>query len=342
VKRICVLLLVALGAGCAAPTALAVDAPPAPRAQPVSSPTPAVVPPALQALEQKLAQIRFNSLSFSTRVDLAVPSATATNGISITAASTHHIVISTTGVLSLSPQLLSSTSTSEGFDPAEAVGGTLAQERRIGASIYRYDPSVARRDGGRPWIRSTRSRSAEELAAKLAPLSDVFSPLLGGLEGPKVIPTELFAPLQDDLDQAQSIREAGSATVDGQPTLAFTLTFSPAKLFKQVPSEERRRLAKPRKRRSTRSAALTVELWLTPNGLPLQTLTTYDAHGEGFTAQEDILGLEVPVLVHAPPGDQTIDQARLIEIERRRAKAIGRCIRRHPRRLQSCIKRGVG
>jgi hypothetical protein len=336
-----VLLLVVLGGGSVVPAARAADAPQAPPALAASAPTPAVVPPALQALEQKLAQIRFNSLRYSTRLDLGIQDSAHSNGISIsTAASTRHVVISTSGVLGLSPLLLSSTSTSEGVARGEALGGVAVKERRIGRTTYVYDPSVTRHDGGRPWIRSVRSRSEERLAAKLVPLTAALDPVLAGLEIPAAASTGPFGPLLEVLGAALSIQETGPATVDGQQTLAFTATLSSARLLERILSaKERRRVAKGKQLPDTH---FTLEVWLAPSGLPVRTVTTNDKRDEEFSSQEDILALEVPVVVHAPPVRQTIGQTHWLKIEKQRARAIGRCVRRHPRRAQSCIKRGAG
>jgi hypothetical protein len=189
-------------------------------------------------------------------------------------------------------------------------------------------------------IRSTRSPSAERLAAKLAPVTDVLDPVLAGLEGPAASSTAPFAALLEVLDEALSIQEVGPAAVDGQQTLAFTATLSSARLLERALSaKERRSLDKGKPLPNT---DFTLELWLAPSGLPVRTTTTSGPHGEELSSQEDILGLEVPVLVNAPPADQTISQARWMKIERRDEKAVGLCIRRHPRRAQACIKRGVG
>lgn len=338
-KRISVPLLLALSAGVTS-AVLVTGACAVLQALPASASAPAVVPPALGALEQKMTQMRFHSLSFSTRLDLGVQDSSSSSGISISAASTHQLIVSTTGVFSFVPLLLSSTSTTEGLGSREALGGVSRRERRIGATTYLYDPSAARHDGGRPWIRSRRTRSEERLAAKLAPITDALDPLLAGLERPAVSSTGPFAPLLELLGEALSIQETGPATVDGQQTLAFIATLSTARLLERAFSvKERRSLLEGKQPPNT---DFTLELWLAPSGLPVRTATTNRTRGEEFSSQEDILGLEVPVLVHAPPADQTISQARLTKIEQRNAKAISHCIRRHPRRAQACIKHGFG
>jgi hypothetical protein len=353
VKRTCLLLLVALGAAGVAPATLAADVPPTPRAlsssapTPPTPPTPPVVPPALQALERQMAQIRFNSLRFSTRIDLGVQDSTHSNGVSISVsaarardtASAHHIVTSTTGVLSLSPALLSSTSTTEGAAFNEVVGGATAQERR-GATTYLHNPALTRHDGGRPWIRSTRTHSEERLAAKLAPLTSAFDPVLAGAESPTASSTGPLALLLEVLGEALSIRETGAATIDAQQTLAFTATLSSTRLLDRVFSaKERRELGQGKQ---PPNVDFTLELWLAPSGLPVRTATTNDTHGEEFSSQEDILGLEVPVHVHAPPADRTIDEARWLKLNQRRERAVSRCLRHHPGRAKICLERETG
>jgi hypothetical protein len=334
-KRICLPLFVALAVGGPVPAAaLAVTG--------ASPSTPVLMPPALQALEQKMAQIRFDSARFSTRLDLTVDdsSSSSSSSGSVSAASSHADLIATSGVIGLSPPALSSTSTIEGLAPGEALGGASLQERRIGATTYVYDPSATRRDGGRPWIRSTLSRKEKQVAAELAPLSVELNPLLAGLERPTVTSAGPFAPLLQALPEAQSVEEAGAATVNGQQTLAFKFALSSTRLLEQALStQERQRLNKGRQ---LPDLDFTLELWIAPSGLPVRSLTTNGARGEEFTSQEDILDLEVPVLVHAPPADRTIGEARWIAIERRHAKAVALCVRRHPRHVGACQKHTAG
>ena len=142
------------------------------------------------------------------------------------------------------------------------------------------------------------------------------------------------------LGEALSIQEIGPASVASQQTLAFTATLSSARLLKRVLSaKEQRRLYSGKE---LPDAHFTLEVWLAPSGLPVQTTTTNGKRGEEFSSQEDILALEVPVHVHAPPARQTISQAHWLKLERQHAKAVGRCLRRHPRRMHACIERWAG
>jgi hypothetical protein len=334
VKRMCALLLVALGAGAVAPAAGAVDPSPAPSEPPASLPTPTVVPPALQALEQKMAQIRFNSVRFYTQTELGVDKSSGSSNVMAAATKgSEELIVKTHGVIGFAPSVQASTSTIEGL-PNAALGLGALSERRIGATIYTYDPSLARHDGGRSWIRATRTRREEKLAARVAPLADLLHPLLAGLQRPAAS-TGPFVPLLEELGQSQNARETGPATVDGQQTEGFTVTVSPAKLLAKLVSSHLFKHGPPPGLRYT------LELWLAPSGLPVR-VAMLGSSGEGFASHEDILGTEVPVVVNAPPASRTIGQRRLAKVERRVVKTVGRCERRHPRRAQACVKRFGG
>ena len=284
-----------------------------------------------------MALIRLSSVSFSTRLDLGLSRSPGSASImAVSAKSPGDLIVSTRSVIGFSPPAESSTDTVEGPSKNEALGEVPLRELRIGATTYSYDSSIARQDGGRPWIRGTRTRQEEKLAARLAPLTDLLHPVLAGLQQPAAASTGPFVPLLEELDQAQSAQETGPATVDGQQTLGFTVTVSPAKLLaKFLSSKQGRHLLKHGPPPSLR---YTLELWLAPSGLPVR-VETLGGPGEGFISQEDILGTEVPVVVNAPPASKTIDQAQLSLIERRLAEAVSRCVRRHPRRVRACVKR---
>lgn len=127
----------------------------------------------------------------------------------------------------------------------------------------------------------------------------------------EVVSPELFAPLLADLKGALEISEIGPANVDGQPTVEFLALLPSPNVLAGVHSR--------RKQLREHEPDLRLEVSFASNGLPVRTITT-DPTPDSFTIQQDILALEVPVAVHAPPARETIDQARLAELERRRAK----------------------
>lgn len=65
-------------------------------------------------------------------------------------------------------------------------------------------------------------------------------------------------------------------------------------------------------------APVELELFIAPSGLPVRTITVLGSRSEGIGAEEDIRALEIPVVVRAPPARQTIGQAQLRKLERKR------------------------
>jgi hypothetical protein len=162
------------------------------------------------------------------------------------------------------------------------------------------------------------------------------------LAGPSKGSAEPFATLIDYLDGAVSVSEGGSVTVDGQQTTEFTASLSIVKLLagklsrKQLAKIEEESLKKPSE------AIVELEVFIAPGGLPVRTIGAYGRQAEGLGIQQDILALEVPLAIHAPPARQTIGQAALLRIERKRdhihaKKALARCLR--SRRGRACAVR---
>jgi hypothetical protein len=202
-----------------------------------------------------------------------------------------------------------------------------------------YKPSVASYDGGRPWVRS-KARPAPKSDSDSAKLSAVFGSLsptfAGGSPGSSA---GLFSKLIEELGEAQGIQEVGPATVDAQQVTEFTASISLAKLLspKQlegitksndslgellspIGSAKQREEAKKRKEEAAAKlseATVELELFISPSGLPVRTISILGARNEGIGVEEDILALEIPVVVNAPPARQTIDEAQLRKLERK-------------------------
>jgi hypothetical protein len=338
-----------------APLATAVDAPSTtPVAAPAQVPlapvavlpiTPAagVTPLALQALEQKMAQIRFNAARISSRFVLGELGSTA-GGAELGSGVGKGKSIVTTGAGSIRFAPYASMFTTRFEVSGEHLPSALAstgQVRTIGSTIYTYTPSAASFDGGRPWVRSTH-RPPPKPGTKAAQVAAVLDSLTPALAGPDKGSAGSFATLIDYLGGAVSVREGGSVTVDGQQTTEFTASLSIVKLLagelsrKQLAKIEREGRAKPSE------AIVELEVFLAPDGLPVRTIGASGNRAEGLGIQEDILALEVPFAIHAPPAREAIGQARLLQIERkrdrRRAKqALTRCLR--SRRGRACAVR---
>jgi hypothetical protein len=221
----------------------------------------------------------------------------------------NRLITTTSTALSYSPRALLSTSTLDSAIGKHTLHRKVT-ERVIGKRLYVDIPSLARSDGGRPWVRSEERLLAKPHGANEGePLAAVFAALSPAL-APTPQPGEhgTFIGLAEDLAAAQSVHEVASLTpltVDGQPVTAFTAIIPVASLLARYASPERLKQLLASARPDEKTVAL--EVFIAPSGLPVRT-----------TVQEDVLGLEVPVLVMPPPADRTITQARLEKLESKR------------------------
>jgi hypothetical protein len=307
----------------------------------------AVVPPNLQALEQEMAQIRFNTASLTVRFGLG-ELGPAVSGAELGTGATglDSFLTSATVVVRRSPPASISTSRSEGLrlPGGHTLGGSTSTERTIGNTIYTYKPSVASYDGGRPWVRS-KAKPAPKPGGDSANLSAVIDSLSSTFVGGETGGTSgLFSKLIEELGEAQSIQEVGPATVDAQQVTEFTASISLAKLLspKQlegitksnsslgellspVGSPKQREEAKKHNEEAAKKlseATVELELFIAPSGLPVRTISVLGARSEGIGVEEDILALEIPVVVHVPPARETIGEAQLSRLEKKHAKRV--------------------
>lgn len=332
-SRVCLSLAVLVlgGAATGAATATATT-----DGAPGSGSAPMVMPPALPALEQKMAQIRFNTARISSRFVLG-ELGTAAGGAELGSGETKGLVTVSTGVISFVPRLASSTSKSEAppILGHSLVPSTASKERTIGNTTYTYTPSIARLDGGRPWVRG-RSGSAPKATGKTELLADLLQSLAPTLGDS---PNDPFGKLIGVLDHAVGIREDGPVVVDGQQTTAFTASLSVVQQLAGGLSPKQRATLEREVRAKPDEANIQLEVFIAADGLPVRTTGIFGSRLEGIGIEQDILALEVPVVVHAPPASQTIGLARSEQIERRQAKReqrrlarVRRCLRRRPRR----------
>jgi hypothetical protein len=280
----------------------------------------AVVPPSLQALEQKMEQIRFNTARVSLRFGIGeLGSAVSGAELGTGATGLDSFVTSVIAAVRFSPPASISTTTNAGLklSAGHTLGGSTSTERTIGKTVYTYKPSVASYDGGRPWVRS-KAKHAAESGSESAKLSAVFAALsptfAGGAEGSSA---GLFSKLIKELGEAQSIQEVGPATVDAQQVTEFTASISLATLLspKQLESEK------------LSETMVELELFIAPSGLPVRTISVLGGRSEGIGVEEDILALEIPVVVHAPPARKTISEAQLSKLEKKHARQVCSVIR---------------
>lgn len=293
------------------------------------------LPPDLVSLEQKMAQLKVSSERFSAQSEVIE----AKHG----AAPKHTVLIRVTGEASESPMA--------GFATISAFFGVHERIRIIGHTVYEYRPKLARIDGGRPWVRSEQPSSSSEKTLGLGTGLLREHPRSAG-DGP-------FASLADDLNEAQSVVELGSLTVDAQQVTQFNATFDPEPLLKHLArpgpslSEIFNEKKEPAPAPPTVKPTLTLELFIAANGLPVRTRIALEAEGSGLVSGIDLPAINIPVHVLAPPARLTIAERQVKRLERERQaryrrelqkasrafnKAARRCRRLPRRRVMACLR----
>jgi hypothetical protein len=264
---------------------------------------PVPVPPTLQALEQKMVLIHFNTARVSgvfALGDLGTPAEGA--DLSMQANVCESLIVSTNANVRLSPSGTVASSRLE--------GGPAIKQISVGRTNYIYEPSAKRYDGGRPWVRSvqTPSKSSKGLFGAV--------PAVG--EDEPSTSTEVFTGIVDAVNQAQSIQEVGPTTVDGQQVTEYTATISMATLLAKHLSQKQIETAKKKNKffKGIAEATDTLELFLTPDGMPVRTINVIGPRNEGIGVEQDILATNIPVSIHKPPANLTVGQARLRKFEK--------------------------
>ncbi|HEY3830502.1 MAG TPA: hypothetical protein VGL57_15010 [Solirubrobacteraceae bacterium] len=275
---------------------------------PTLTPVPAIVPPTLPPLEQKMGELQVTSLRFSTRTAIALP---PREGKLRRLLQLFGLGTSFSGEVALSPPTANVTIN---------LFGHPLQLRLVGKTIYMYLHELAAHDHGRPWVRLGPSGFAELITVNgkhVRPNTQHTTP-------PSFEPTLVkppFAALQKLLEGAREVREVGVATLYGQTATRFLAVVEP----KQLSSASAASVA-PRPHAVVPMAitpTATLEVWLAQNGLPLRTVSSLQSKETTATTTLDIPAVNFPLSIQAPPADETIGVAQLKVLERhmRRAKA---------------------
>ena len=245
-------------------------------------PTAATLPAQLRALEQKLEQLHINSERF-------------------TETSKGFVLGSPNRISSGKPEHLLRTSvdsTQRGeasVSPAEgevSVGATHELSLiAIGSTQYRYEPEGEGSSRHRPWVRY--NAPGESPATQMLPF-------YGG--GPLEVDaggTGSFANLINQLTTAVGrVNVNGTVPVQGQQTTEFTATVEPRMLIKHLTVEDVSRF-----KREPPIGRL--QIFLTEAGLPIRVVASTHTMDEAVTTTTEILAVNVPVTVAAPPSSQT-------------------------------------
>jgi hypothetical protein len=174
--------------------------------------------------------------------------------------------------------------------------GQKLKVRIVHGTVYAYEPTLARHDGGRPWI---------DLGAR------GFGPLTPSL--PSSSAGNTFQSLARALKGALGATELGQEIIDGVPATGFRATVAASAL------EEPAAPAKPHSILEGifgRSAAAhpgqgaptsaVVEAFIAPNGLPVRTHISASSEGTSASALLEVFAINFALRVHRPPRRLTI------------------------------------
>lgn len=299
----------------------------------VSAPAaPAALPPDLVGLEQQTAQLQASSERFSFQEEFTL-------GQLFGKQTPLLLIFAGEGEASDAP---SQASFSGGI-----LGLPMEQTRVIGATTYTFEKAAGEIDGRRPWVRGHKpAKAVAEEASSLDP---------GGILGSDQTGQQgTFSKLVEELNGAQSIEESGPATVDGQRVIEFDAALDPTPLLAQLRSKatpsghplssllETSPVSSPKAPvKPTTPPTFELEVFIAPNGLPVRVRSTFSAEGTTITLRVDTLAINIPVDVVPPPAAQTIGEAQLRQIERRRAEreraqALRVCGHLHGKRAKFC------
>ena len=157
----------------------------------------------------------------------------------------------TSGELSTSPEAASIT---------ETFLGTTISLRLVANTLYIHDPSIAKHDGGRPWVKESASTSGGLFGSSTT--------IGGGSAGAGGAPsTSKFKTEIALLKASNDVHSLGASTVDGQAVIGFAGTANPKEIEEStLPKKLRKAVGKTHIK-----PAATFEVFLAANGLPVRS-----------------------------------------------------------------------
>jgi hypothetical protein len=270
----------------------------------------ATLPPSLIALEQKTAELQITTLRFSLQTSITVPKA-------------EHQLASLLKLFGLDSKISGEVTISPAASSVTFDLFTLPLTlRTVGKVTYVYIAKLARYDHGRPWVELGPGGLGELFTVNGKPLAP-SQPVKPQAQEPSLAEPP-FTALEKQLAEAREVRELGPATLDGQPVTRFLAVLEPAQLKSEALASAARR---SRVHNPPLPPTATLEVSLSPAGLPVQTVITASAGGLTTSATLEIPAVNFPLVIEAPPAAQTLSIAAYRKLERR-AKARGRERRR--------------
>ena len=254
-----------------------------------AAPTPVPPPPELAPLLQKTSELQLSSERFSGEVTITGKK------LPLKLKALGGLKEKLTGELSTSPQAASVTETT--------LGKTL-QVKIVGTMIYIHDPSIAKLDGGRPWVSESTSSSGGSFGS---------SPSIGGGSGGSsgAGSTDKFKTEIALLKASKDVRSLGASTVDGQAVTGFAGSADPKEIEQSTLSAKLREAVA----KSKIKPSATFQIFLGANGLPVRSHYVLALAGVKLNVSRDIPAIDFPVAAIAPPpAAETITGAQLKKI----------------------------
>jgi hypothetical protein len=247
-------------------------------------------PPELAPLLQKTSELQISSERFSGEVTLTgrkLPRRLkALGGLKTKIA----------GELDTSPEAAAIT---------ETVLGRTLQLRLAGGALYIRDASIAKRDGGRPWIKESVGPTGGPFGA---------DPSIGGGSGGASAGGASSTHFKSEIALVKAstdVRSLGASTIDAQPVTGFAGTLDPRQIEQSVLSAKLRKAVS--KAHAKPSAGF--EVFLAANGLPVRSHIVLSLGGVKLNVTQDVLAIDFPIVAIAPPpAAETISGAELKKI----------------------------
>jgi hypothetical protein len=243
-------------------------------------------PPELAPLLQKTSELEISSERFSGELAITgkkVPSKLkALGGLKVKVA----------GEEGTSPEAAAITETSL---------GTTISLRLVNHAIYIRDASIAKHDGGRPWVQESTGASTGLFGSHTTLGSG--SGGSSGASSSSRFKTEIAL-----LKASNDVRSLGAGTIDGQAVTGFAGTANPKEIEESsLPAKLRAEIVK-----SHIKPSATFEVFIAANGLPVHSHVVLALRGVKLNVTEDVLAIDFPVAAIAPPpAAETITAAQL-------------------------------
>jgi len=192
----------------------------------------------------------------------------------------------------------------------ETVLGRTISLRFVANALYIDLPTIAKHDGGRPWVKESEGPSGGLFGSNTK---------FGGGSGGSGdgLPTSRFTTEIALLKASNDVRSLGASTIDGQSVTGFAGTADPKEIEEsRLPKSLRKAVAKAHIK-----PAATFEVFLAANGLPVRSHVVLRLGAVKLNVTQDVLAINFPVAaVTAPPAAETITGAELKKILARQLK----------------------